>query len=321
MNHDRYEHVNTTVSIKDYHLLNGVRCITIEGAHGLSFTIVPDRALDIADARFLGRNISFLDRNGIQPPERYGTLDKQKETNFFFGLLSTCGLGNTGPSCIDEGVLFGLHGDVSNQRADDVVIERTDDKIEVSGDVWNTGPLGMSFRLHRKIRYQDDIQQITVEDTVENASESRQQLCIMYHYNFGYPFLSEALQLSIGSDQVVPRDAEAQKYQSSLLEISPPTESFLPQVFYHSFHKKGWTSVSLHNPDEKIRVELSFNTDSLPCMNHWKMFRPNRYVLSFEPCNAFPYGRVRQRQENIAKYLESQEQVTFHTRVRFSKTE
>ncbi len=321
MDSDRYENINTVVSIKDYHLSNGVRCITIEGAHGLSFTIVPDRALDIADTRFAGRSISFLEKNGIQTPERYETLDKQKETNFFFGLLSTCGLGNTGPSCIDGGVLFGQHGDITNQRANHVVIERTADGAEVSGDVWNTSPLGMIFRLHRRISYQDSIQRISVEDTVENESEVKQQLCIMYHYNFGHPFLSEALQLSIDSDQVVPRDAEAQTHQSSLLEISPPNELFLPQVFYHSFRKKGWTSVILHNPEEKIRVELSFNTATLPCMNHWKMFRPNRYVLSLEPCNVFPYGRVRQRQEHVALYLGSHEQMTFHTQVQFSKTE
>lgn len=123
---------------------------------------------------------------------------------------------------------------------------------------------------------------IRIDDVVENRGFRPTPHAILYHVNFGYPFLNEATQLSgdLGSDIVAafngedkhPRDDFVDYYQET------PVVSDLPTA-----------SVELCNRAllEGIRARLSFSHEALPSFGIWRAFQSGVYALALEPMRRF----------------------------------
>ena len=99
----------------------GVRAIDVATGTGLSFSILPDRGLDVFRADFQGASLAWISPTGpVAPaffePEGLGWL-----RGFYGGLLVTCGLTYAGPPNKD-GKDLGLHGRASYTPAYDVGI-------------------------------------------------------------------------------------------------------------------------------------------------------------------------------------------------------
>lgn len=287
----------------------GVKCISVEGRSGLSFILVQDRAMDIAQLRYKGLNISYMTANGIPSYSLYGTSDKRFDTNPFLGMMTTCGLDNTGPACIDGGRDYYQHGRLSNTPAENVVIKKNLDNlspelsIECDISLYQLG--NYNLRLHRNIMFLDKDSCIRVHDTVFNESGSEQQVCIMYHCNFGYPFLDENVLLDIPSYARKYKGFEDKTVSDDdVLRVLHPNPDWKPQVIYHMFDGDGLNTVRIKNLKQNVSVALSFDGSTLPYMNQWRMFRDREFVLSLEPCNTIPYGRASQKEKHMAKFIE-----------------
>ena len=67
--------------MKDYTInggkASGMRAIELYNANGLSFTVLPDRGMDITGLSFQGINLSFLSKTGLTAPQFF-TEDKDK---------------------------------------------------------------------------------------------------------------------------------------------------------------------------------------------------------------------------------------------------
>ena len=74
------------------------------------FTVVKDRALDIAWASYKDTALSFITPNGIVAPAFFESQGNGFLRSFYAGLLTTCGLSYIGTPCEDEGETLGLHG-------------------------------------------------------------------------------------------------------------------------------------------------------------------------------------------------------------------
>lgn len=315
------------IGIKRYRLSEGrekgVECIDVDGMNGLSFTVAADRGLDISSLRFTGKNICYQGINGVTNPSFYTGTDQSRRENFFYGMLSTCGLENTGPGCTVDGKAYVQHGSLNQLPARDICLERpcgpSQPDVRITGTITQYLFREYHYVVHREICYYDSSNELSVRDRVENRFYEEVPICIMYHYNFGYPFLTEALKLKIPSKAVGCKNQDAKAGLGTMLEVTPPAAGYRPQVFYHSFEEEGWNEVVLENPLLSIGVRLSFHGSTLSRMNHWKMFGEQEYVLALEPCNQFPYGRRALFERNCPKMLKPYETAEYQTKLEFFK--
>lgn len=103
-------------------LANGMRIIEAYNSSGLTFTILPDRGMDIWTAHYKGIPLTWISQGSPHPPDFGQTWLQQ----FNGGLLTTCGLTHVGPPEKDDvtGEVRGLHGDYTRLRAQDIWIDR-----------------------------------------------------------------------------------------------------------------------------------------------------------------------------------------------------
>lgn len=313
------------VGIKRYRLLDGrekgVECIDVDGTDGLSFTVVPDRGLDISSLRYRGKNICYKSINGVSGPSFFHGTDESRKENFFYGMLTTCGLENTGQGCRVDGKAYVQHGSLNQLPAEDIQIERYGDpaqpSVRITGKITQYMFREYHYVVRREIIYHDGTNEICIRDRVENGSQKDMPVCIMYHYNFGYPFLTDQLKLTIPSESVGFKNEDAKAGAGTMLQITPPVAGYRPQVFYHSFKEDGWNYVLLENAGLSIMVRLGFHGSTLSKMNHWKMLGEREYVLALEPCNQFPYGRKVLQENNCQQILKGHETVEYQTSLAF----
>jgi len=63
----------------------GVKGVSVDTGGGLSFTVLPGRGMDIAEASFRGRALSFLSGTGITSPAYYDEPGDSWLRGFFAG--------------------------------------------------------------------------------------------------------------------------------------------------------------------------------------------------------------------------------------------
>jgi hypothetical protein len=103
-------------------LPNGMRIIEAYNSSGMTFTILPDRGLDIWTAHYKGIPLTWISQGSPHPPDFGQTWLQQ----FNGGLLTTCGLTHVGPPEKDDvtGEWRDLHGRYSRLRAQDIWVDR-----------------------------------------------------------------------------------------------------------------------------------------------------------------------------------------------------
>lgn len=298
-----------------------MECIDVDGMNGLSFTVALDRGMDISSLRYLGKNICYKGINGVTGSSFYIGTDQSRRENFFYGMLSTCGLENTGPGCTVDGKVYVQHGSLNQLPARDIRLERScspdQPDVRITGTITQYIFQEYHYVVHREICYYDSNNELLIRDRVENRFYKEVPVCIMYHYNFGFPFLTEDLRLNIPSIAVGCKNQDAEAGLDTMLEVTSPVAGYRPQVFYHSFADEGWNEILLENPALSIGVRLSFHGSTLPKLNHWKMFGEREYVLALEPCNQFPYGRKALIDKNCPRMLQPNETIEYQTKLEF----
>ena len=288
--------------------------IEVSSIKGIRFCVEPSRGLDISSLSYRGIDIAYQAPTGVRHHEVFKYAPGSFEDNMFFGMLTTCGLENAGPGCTDDGIYYSQHGSLNYSEADDVSASFSHDgrHLVIEGTVRGNRFGRHRFVFSRKISFSSDACGIMIEDSVGNPGDTG-QICLMYHYNFGAPFLSPCCNLSIPYVSAVPKNEAAAVESDAILMVKEPSVANKPHVFYMSFPEEDIHEVSVSNPDLAIEAVLSFNGDTLPCMDLWKCLKPEKYVMAFEPCNAFPYGRAAQRERGNAEYLRKGESRIYRT--------
>lgn len=136
---------------------------------------------------------------------------------------------------------------------------------------------------------------------------------LLYHMNVGYPLLCEQAVVSIPSSRVTPRDARAAEGLDRWDKVESPTPGFKEQCYFHQFEQQGKASV--YNPEKKVGLEISFDTEELPLFTEWKMMGVRDYVLGLEPGNCHPNGRNIMRQEGNLSFIEPGTEKNYSVRV------
>lgn len=287
----------------------------------LSFTVLPDRCMDIAYCEYKGMPMSFDADCGIVSPAYFNEKDYSR--SFTAGLLTTCGLSNTGAPCTDEGKFYGQHGRISNTPASDVSVLRCwkddDYYITISGRMKQTVLFGEKLELKRTITVKLGESKINIHDEVVNNGFSTEGLMLLYHINFGYPLIDEGSVLHTNTQNLRARDEETLKGIDNAHVFCAPQHDYKEQVFYHDSVKASWVKIV----NEKLRIfsEVSYDTKNLPYLIEWKQMGEGDYVVGIEPGTNPPEGRKVEREKGRLRYIEAGETKQFDVTIKFGETE
>lgn len=298
----------------------GVQAVDIKTGSGLSFTVLPDRGMDIAWADYKGMALSFISKTGITSSEYFDPAGSNFLRSFYAGLLTTCGLTYMGAACVDEGKALGLHGRASHIPAEDVCVTNDwsgDEFImKVRGRIRESAVFGENITLDREIEAKLGESKIVIHDVVENGGFDPQPLMLLYHCNFGYPLIDSHTEITFPKGTVKARDSEAQKGIDQYNELEEPAHGYQEQVFYHDpvTGDDGSVTVKLVNRDiggASLGIYLKYNKNQLPYLIQWKQMGEGDYVLGIEPGTWYPEGRSEARRRGELTFIQPGEKRSF----------
>ena len=266
----------------------GVRAIDVNTGSGLTYTILPDRGLDISLASFRGVNFAYLSPQEELSPAYYNYQQEEWLRTFFGGLLTTCGPVNFGPPCQDGSLSYGIHGRFNVTPATHVC-DATDveqGRIQVSGTIANYVLFGEKIEIKRTIRSPVGENRITIEDTVMNRGDEATPNMMLYHVNFGYPLLDAGVQIAVNSKSCVGYDGYSQAHMEDVWTFGPPEVTNQEKNYLHVMDRKKPGIASIRNEALGFGIQIEFDTATLPYLTQWKCERARDYVLALEPSNA-----------------------------------
>ncbi len=302
----------------------GSRAFEVRNGSGLSFTVYPDKGLDIGPAEYMGLPIAWMTPNGAVAPAFYDDQGAEWLRSWSGGLLTTCGLLNVGPPCETAEGHQGQHGRTDHIPAEEVNARCFWDGpryvLEITGTIAQTRVFGEKLVISRTIRTWLGAPELEVADTIENRGYETMPFMLLYHMNMGWPLVDDCAELVAADHLVVPREDYGEKALSEWNRINPSQAGVPEQVFYHDLPADGdgMCSVSIRNPARNIALEVSFRKAELPHLVHWKMNGAGEYVVGIEPANCYPEGQIAMARRGILRRIGPGETVKTLVRVRLS---
>jgi uncharacterized protein DUF4432 len=295
---------------------DGCRALDLRAAGGIDLRILPDRGFDLGSAWFRGVPLAWISAAGERPPQ--GPLDGMAWIEAFGGgLLTTCGLRNVGaPS---EG--HSLHGRYSHLVATDVQVNRHLDDGDVvltaQATIDETEPPSVHLRLERRVRTRTGSGLVELSDVATNLGEGSEPAPILYHVNVGLPLFDEGARVEIDAEEVLPRDADAERGLDSWMAPGPPVPGAAEMVFEHLVRPdpSGWGRAAVVNPSLGLQLDLRWRLAELPRFHQWIHPRPGIYALGLEPANCSVLGRAADRAAGMLPILEPLEARTTELRI------
>lgn len=290
---------------------DGVDVVEVNNG-ALSFTVIPTRGMGLWKGQFHG------DRIGWDSPVKDGPVNPAHVNLMSWGglgwldgfdeLLARCGLENNGapfevksekPDGSESNTTFPLHGRIANTPASYAAIhiaETAPFEIAVEGHVDESKLFGPQIRMITKVTTTPGSNRVTVRDEFLNLKESPTEMQILYHWNFGAPYLEEGSRFAAPAKVVVPRNARAVEGLGHYDVYGGSETGFEEQVYFFellSSPRDGRTLALLRNRDGDKGVVLRFATEQLPCFTLWKRTggRAEGYVTGLEPATNYPNPR------------------------------
>lgn len=315
-------------------LERGIRMLEFRSGTGLRFTVLIDRALDIADCDYSGVPIGWHSPTGFRNP---GLHDYEGEGGFgwqrsFSGLLVTCGL---------DHILFNdeapadhyhypprdkvrnfVHGRVSTIPARLTGYgERWDGDrcfLWCEGTVTQAAVFAEHLTLTRRIEVEVGTNDIHISDRVTNCGHYLTPHMYCYHINVGHPVLDEGSRYLAPIKDVVWASHDGDMYRAQgtgYQTMGPPKDAFVEQVWQHELapdeaHK---TSVAIVNDRLGIGFEVSTRKDQFPCMYEWQNLQAGQYAIGIEPSTNHVLGAAAARQRGEMIMLEAGETRPYDT--------
>lgn len=274
----------------------GCRVLDVWTGAGLHFQVNAERALDIPACDFKGIPLAWRSSSGDAHPAYYEPEGLGWLRSFPGGLLTICGLDQFGSPSSDGGVEFGLHGRISNLPASQVnhrtFWDGDEYMLEISGEIRQTALFFENLILRRRITTKLGSNRLHIEDVVTNDGFEPSPHMLLYHFNLGFPLVSEHAQLHLQAESTQPRDADAQAGLENWDRFQEPTHGYREQVFIHRpmVGKDGNAMVELTNSQLGIGVRWHYDATTLPWLMEWKMMGEGAYVAGIEPANCNGLG-------------------------------
>ncbi|HEY5585745.1 MAG TPA: aldose 1-epimerase family protein [Ruminiclostridium sp.] len=327
---DYIGHISQVGGLKRYKMLDGrakgVEVIELNNTNGLVLTIIPDRCLDIFNLTYKGCPVSFISKTGLVSPFLYNPSEYEWLRSFGAGFLTTCGFTQVGEPCTYGGVHYGLHGLAANIPAENVRCEGKwmgeEYVMKVGGTVNQVKALKEDISLQRTITVSTGSDVLMIDDVITNNSSYKQPFMLLYHMNFGYPFINEQ------SDFVLPIKGTKgyNNYSNQRIQeynvITPPDENYTEQTYFHDLfrNKEQDTSgfmIANKKKDPDIAVMVEYNTEVLDNFIQNKFLGKRDYFIAMEPCNNHIDGVLQEEKNKTLQYLSPGEEKNIKIKVTF----
>ncbi|WP_165222075.1 aldose 1-epimerase family protein [Aquisphaera insulae] len=289
----------------------GVDLIEVDNGR-LSFAVIPTRGMGIWKGSCDG------DRLGWDSPVTDGPVNPAFVNlaaagglgwlDGFDELLVRCGLAWNGapfevkdrkPDGSESNTIHNLHGKVANIPASYVAVHVAEEppyEIVVEGHVTEAHLFGPQVRMVARTSTPPGSNRLTVRDEFVNLKDQPVDLQVLYHWNFGFPFLQEDSRFAAPIRTMTPRDPRAVEGLEGYEVYGPPRPGYAEQVYFHelmthpSGPEAGRTMAMLRNRGGDKAVVLRYRTDELPCFTLWKNTAGARdgYVTGLEPATNYP---------------------------------
>jgi hypothetical protein len=301
-----------------------VSTVRVRTERGLEFWVVPDRGMDIMEATFRGVSLAWHSPTGVMHPSYYSHVGLDWRNSFGGGLLCTCGLTTAGAPSEDNGESFGLHGPIGNTPAEQVnwseQWQGDDCLFTVSGKVRETFVFGPNLLLERKITTSLRSATISIHDAVENQGMTDSPLMLIYHFNFGFPLLTERSQIYAPSKSPVPFNDFSAQSEDRWNQFEVPQRGIDERGYFHQMKPDaaGKVTVVLVSDRDKadFGIALTYDSSTLPEFVEWKMTGTNHFVLGLEPANCQSKGRKAERERGTLQTIAPGERREFHAELR-----
>ena len=323
---------NQLFSVKNYIMTDGrannTRAIDVINGKGLFMTILPDRCMDIYQLIYKDTNMSYISACGAVHPGYYDNRGIEFLRSFYAGFLTTCGLETICAPSEDAGEALGLHGRIGNIPADNYCAKIIEDgtisgapEIVITGLMTQARLFGDKYSLTREIKIYTNENKFEIRDVVKNTGFKQSPHMILYHLNYGYPFLDENIEINLPSAETVPVDDFSAQDLDKWQKFNTPQPGIEEQCYYHKLKKDaaGRAKYSLYNPGLKKGLSVDYDAGALDYLIQWKMCGEGDYVLGLEPANCRGGGRKKARDNGILKFLEPSEEAKYHIAVNLSE--
>ena len=263
----------------------------------LTFRVMADKCLDLADVSFRGYNISFLSKPGLMGRNHYDTNGDEALRSIMGGMLFTCGLENICAPCTIEGKDYPMHGRLRTTPAEHVCADAywKDEQyeMEIKGEMREAELFGENMVLRRRVSTTYGRPEIRIRDSISNEGFRDETMMLLYHFNVGYPLLKEGSKIVLPTRKVVPRDAAAEGHTESWSFMEAPKDNEPEYVFLHELaaDEEGNTFAAVLNEELGIGLRIGFNQRYLPYFMQWKSLASGDYVVGLEPANSSVYGK------------------------------
>ncbi len=286
---------------------DGMKLIQVNNGSGLMFTISADRAADISRAYYKGVNLGFFAPCGYVAPQYYDNKESGFLKSFTAGFFTTCGLCAVGSPCNDNGEELPLHGTISHAPAENMLCFEENNEMHFKFVIRDAALFSHKLILEREYIAPIGKNEIKICDKVKNIGFEESPYMILYHFNIGYPLLSEKSTVKLSHKGITPRNARAADGIENSLIIEKPQNRFEEQCYYYDMTDG---KAEIYNPDLKFGLSLNYDIKELPFFTEWKMMGSGEYVLGLEPGNCTPDGRNVMREKNLLCYLKPGEEKT-----------
>jgi hypothetical protein len=251
----------------------GTRVLLAQPAGGLHARILLDRGLDIGAAWYAGQPVSWTSPSGDR---RSGYADGTENWHrgWTGGLVTTCGLMHIGP----PSGRHGRHGRYSDCPPEEVRVERENRILRVTGTIRDTDGLDRGLVLKRTIELAAGSGTLRLHDLVVNETMHAVAAPILYHLNFGYPFLVDAsvtrlVGLAAGHGFTATMGAPADvPDEVAMHRVDPGTGA--------------GAQITLSAPEIGLEVAVGWDGRELDRAHTWRRRTPGCYVHAIEPGNA-----------------------------------
>ncbi|MBV7333455.1 aldose 1-epimerase family protein [Chloroflexi bacterium TSY] len=302
----------------------GADLIEVFNASGLSFSVLPGRALDIASAHYKGMSLCFRGNTGDVGPAFYEPQGYGWMRGFFGGLLTSCGMTFVGHPEVDpeeENVELGLHGRLANIPAKGVLAEGAWDGdeyvVRVRGKMREAEVFATNLELTREISTVLGERSLRITDRIENLSVDPSPLMMVYHTNPGFPILDAGTRLVFKSKKSTEWLEDQEVGPDEYTVVQPPQKDAHDDVYVHRpiADANGNVNVGLINDRLKLGLYWTFPISEIPILNQWQHFHRGTYVTGIEPGNCSVLGRAWNRKHETLQHIQPDEVREFHLEI------
>jgi len=279
-------------------------------AAGLRFTVLPDHCMDLNDLSYKGINLSFQSKNGLVSGASFESSPNSFCDEWPGGMLATCGLDNVGDG-YDDGEIYPTHGRIASIPADHFGTsagwQGDEYVLRATGQMQQSRLFGRNLLLERTLQTTLDSKRITLTDRLTNREPEDEPFMLLYHFNFGYPLLTEKSVIYPSKTTVQPRG----EHSMDPLHMTPPVDG-QPEEFFQHITTGETASCAIVNPSLHLGAFIRFDTEHLPYFGQWKNMRSHDYVLAIEPCNCFGRGRRQEINDGTIATIKAYSTLEFH---------